>query len=218
MEWRGHPVGWRLKAQHAIAEQLVFSKIRAGLGGHLRLLISGGAALDPALALWFEAIGIKVREGWGLSETTAPATANGIDHFRFGTVGTALSGTEVSLADDGEILVRGPGVFQGYLKDEAATAAAFTDEGLFRTGDLGQIEDGFVRIVGRSILVTAGGIRLVPLGTPSRVVRSKPPSRSGTIAPTWRLRPGPVKTRMSFKHTLTRRWRASRASSRSRWH
>ena len=165
MEWRGHPVGWRLKAQHAIAEQLVFSKIRAGLGGHLRLLISGGAALDPALALWFEAIGINVREGWGLSETTAPATANGIDHFRFGTVGTALSGTEVSLADDGEILVRGPGVFQGYLKDEAATAAAFTDEGLFRTGDLGQIEDGFVRIVGRKkdILVTAGGKNIAPV-------------------------------------------------------
>ena len=165
MKWRGHPVGWRLKAQHKVAEQLVFSKIRAGLGGHLRLLISGGAALDPALALWFEAIGVKVREGWGLSETTAPATANGIDTNRFGTVGTPLRGTEVRLSDDDEILVKGPGVFQGYLKDEAATAAAFTDEGYFRTGDLGRIEDGFVRIVGRKkdILVTAGGKNIAPV-------------------------------------------------------
>ena len=165
MQWRGHPVGWRLKAQHKLAEQLVFSKIRAGLGGHLRLLISGGAALDPALALWFEAVGIKVREGWGLSETTAPATANGIDHYRFGTVGTALPGTEVCIADDGEVLVRGPGVFQGYLKDEAATSAAFNEEGYFRTGDLGRIEDGFLRIVGRKkeILVTAGGKNIAPV-------------------------------------------------------
>jgi len=165
MRWTGHPVGWRLKAQHTLADRLVFSKIRAGLGGHLRLLISGGAALDPALALWFEAVGIHVREGWGLSETTAPATANGIDHYRFGTVGAALRGTEVSIADDGEILVRGPGVFQGYLKDEDATVAAFTDEGHFRTGDLGQIEDGFVRIVGRKkdILVTAGGKNIAPI-------------------------------------------------------
>lgn len=165
MQWRGHPVGWRLKAQHKLAEKLVFSKIRAGLGGQLRLLISGGAALDPALALWFEAIGIKVREGWGLSETTAPATANGIERYRFGTVGPALEGTEVCIADDGEILVRGPGVFQGYLKDDLATAAAFTEEGFFKTGDLGQIEDEFVRIVGRKkdILVTAGGKNIAPV-------------------------------------------------------
>jgi long-chain acyl-CoA synthetase len=165
MQRRGHRVGWRLLAQHKLAEQLVFSKIRAGLGGHLRLLISGGAALDPALALWFEAIGIQVREGWGLSETTAPATLNGIDSYRLGTVGTALKGTEVSIADDGEILVRGPGVFQGYLKDEEATASAFTEEGHFRTGDLGRIEDGFVRIVGRKkdILVTAGGKNIAPI-------------------------------------------------------
>jgi long-chain acyl-CoA synthetase len=163
--WNGDHLGFRLVAQQHLADRLVFSKIRAGLGGHLRLLISGGAALDPELATWFEAIGIAVREGWGLSETTAPATANGIDDFRFGTVGKALEGTEVALADDGEILVRGPGVFQGYLKDEEATSMAFTEEGYFRTGDLGVIEDGFVRIVGRKkeILVTAGGKNVAPV-------------------------------------------------------
>ena len=165
MQWRNHRVGWRLQAQHAIAERLVFSKIREGLGGHLRLLICGGAALDPELAMWFEATGIVVREGWGLSETTAPAAANGIEKFRFGTVGTALDGTEIVLAEDGEIMVRGPGIFQGYLKDDAATSAAFTDEGFFKTGDLGIIVDGFVQIVGRKkeIIVTAGGKNIAPV-------------------------------------------------------
>jgi long-chain acyl-CoA synthetase len=164
-QWNGDHVGLRLVAQHRLADRLVFSKVRAGLGGHLRLLISGGAALDPALATWFEATGIAVREGWGLSETTAPATANGIDDFRFGTVGKALDGTEVSLADDGELLIRGPGVFQGYLKDEDATSAAFTEDGCFRTGDLGVIEDGFIKIVGRKkeIIITAGGKNVAPV-------------------------------------------------------
>jgi len=164
-QWNGERVGIRLVAQHRMAERLVFSKIRAGLGGHLRLLISGGAALDPELATWFEAIGIAVREGWGLSETTAPATANGIDDFRFGTVGKPLDGTEVSVAEDGELLIRGPGVFQGYLKDDEATAEAFTPEGWFKTGDWGSVEDGFVRISGRKkeIIVTAGGKNIAPV-------------------------------------------------------
>ncbi len=164
MRGRGHPVGWRLKAQHRLADQLVFSRVRAGLGGSLRLLISGGAPLDPALARWFEAMGVTVREGWGLSETTAPATLNGIDDNRFGTVGLPLDGTEVSIAEDGEVLVRGPGVFQGYLKDERATAEAFDDEGFFRTGDLGIIEDRYLRIVGRKkdLIVTSGGKNIAP--------------------------------------------------------
>jgi long-chain acyl-CoA synthetase len=165
MRWDDHRIGWRLQAQHRIADRLVFSKIRAGLGGHLRLLISGGAALDPELATWFEAIGISVREGWGLSETTAPAAANGTENFRFGTVGTPLLGTEIILADDGELLVRGPGVFQCYLKDEAATAEVFTEEGFFKTGDLGVIHEGFIQIVGRKkeIIVTAGGKNIAPI-------------------------------------------------------
>ena len=163
--WTQQRVGWRLVAQHRMADRLVYSKIRAGLGGDLRLLISGGAALDPELATWFEAIGIAVREGWGLSETTAPAAVNGTTDFRFGTVGKPLDGTEIILAEDGEIMVRGPGVFQGYLKDEDATSEAFSEEGFFKTGDLGVIEDGFIRIVGRKkeIIVTAGGKNIAPV-------------------------------------------------------
>ena len=165
MQWKGERVGVRLKAQHRLADRLVYTKVREGLGGHLRMLISGGAALDPELATWFEALGIAVREGWGLSETTAPATINGEEDFRFGTVGKPLDGTEVMIGPDGELLVRGPGVFQGYLKDDAATAAAFTEDGYFRTGDLGQVEDGFVRIIGRKkeIIVTAGGKNIAPV-------------------------------------------------------
>ncbi len=165
MRWRDHPVGIRLKVQHKLAERLVFSKIKQGLGGSLRLLISGGAALDPELATWFEAIGIAVREGWGLSETTAPATLNGEQDFLFGSIGKPLDGTEIAIANDGEILVRGPGVFQGYLKDNEATAQAFTPEGFFKTGDLGAIDDGFVRIIGRKkeIIVTAGGKNIAPV-------------------------------------------------------
>ena len=165
MRWSDKHVGMRLRAQHALAERLVYSKVRAGLGGHLRLLISGGAALDPALATWFEALGLAVGEGWGLSETTAPATLNGETDFRFGTVGKPLDGTVVRIAPDGEILVRGPGVFCGYLNDPVATQAAFTEEGFFRTGDLGVIEDGFVRVIGRKkeIIVTIGGKNIAPV-------------------------------------------------------
>ena len=165
MKQRHHPVGLRLKLQHRLAERLVFSKIKDGLGGHLRLLICGGAALDPDLATWFEAVGIAVREGWGLSETTAPAAVNGETDFRFGTVGKPLDGTEIMIAPDGEILVQGPGVFQGYLKDAEATRRAFTPEGFFKTGDLGIIEDGFVKIMGRKkeIIVTAGGKNIAPI-------------------------------------------------------
>jgi long-chain acyl-CoA synthetase len=165
MKWRHHPVGLRLKLQHRLAERLVFSKIKDGLGGHLRLFICGGAALDPDLATWFEAVGIAVREGWGLSETTAPAAVNGENDFRFATVGKPLDGTEIVIAADGEILVRGPGVFQGYLNDIEATQRAFTPDGFFKTGDLGLIEDGFVKIKGRKkeIIVTAGGKNIAPI-------------------------------------------------------
>jgi long-chain acyl-CoA synthetase len=162
--WSDKKVGFRLTAQHRLAERLVLSKIKEGLGGRLRMFICGGSALDPELALWFEAVGISVREGWGLSETSAPATANGTSDFRFGTVGKPLNGTDVRVAADGELLVRGPGVFEGYLKDPDATQAAFTENGWFKTGDLGSINDGFVRIVGRKkeIIVTAGGKNIAP--------------------------------------------------------
>lgn len=163
---QGLPVGARLRAQHALAERLVYPKIRARLGGELRLIVSGGAALSVDVAMWFEAIGIAVREGWGLTETCAPATINRLDAFQHGSLGLAMPGVEVAASDDGELLVRGAGVFSGYLKDPAATAAAFTADGFFRTGDLGTIDlSGFVYLTGRSkeIIVTAGGKNIAPV-------------------------------------------------------
>ncbi len=168
----GQPPSLKLRVQHRLANRLVFQKVRDGLGGHLRLFVSGGAALSPNVAEWFEAIGISVREGWGLSETSAPATGNRLDDFRFGTVGKPLRGTEIELADDGEVLVRGPGVFREYLKDPEATKAAFTPEGFFRTGDIGQFDaDGFLRIVDRKkeIIVTAGGKNIPPVNIEQRI-------------------------------------------------
>ncbi len=167
-------VPWTLRLQWRVADRLVFSKVKARLGGELRMLVSGGAALDPAVARWFHGMGIDVLEGWGLSETSAPATSNRPDGFRFGTVGRALPGVDLRLADDGEVLVRGPGVFRGYLHDQAATAAALQD-GWFHTGDLGELShDGFLRIVDRKkeILVTAGGKNVAPVPIEHRLERS----------------------------------------------
>jgi len=164
-KYNGTKVPWRLKQQHTMAKRMVFDRIQEGLGGHIRLFVSGGAALSVEVASWFEAIGIDVREGWGLTETTAPATLNGKDNPRQGSVGQPIPGVELALAEDGEILVRGPGVFNGYLKNPQATAAAFTPGGFFRTGDIGSIdEDGFLYILDRKkeIIVTAGGKNIAP--------------------------------------------------------
>jgi long-chain acyl-CoA synthetase len=168
----GGTPGFKLRMQHRIADRLVFQKIRNGLGGHLRLFVSGGAALSPEVGEWFQAVGILVREGWGLSETSAPATGNRLDDYRFGTVGKPLKGTEIKLAEDGEVLVRGPGVFREYLKDPEATAAAFTDDGFFRTGDIGLIDDdGFLSIIDRKkeIIVTSGGKNIPPVNIEQRI-------------------------------------------------
>ncbi len=140
-------------------------KVRAGLGGNLRVVISGGAPLSVEVAEWFEAVGIHVCEGWGLTETCAPATLNPESARRLGTVGPPLPGVELRLADDGEVLVRGPGVFAGYHADPEATAAALDAEGFFRTGDLGVLDEaGYLRITGRKkeIIVTAGGKNIAP--------------------------------------------------------
>ncbi len=161
----GETPGLRLRIKQRIAERLVFSKIKAKLGGALRVLISGGAALSVEVAEWFEAMGLVVCEGWGLTETSAPATANREANRRLGTVGQALPGVRVERAVDGELLVHSPGNFQGYWQDREASAAAFERPGWFRTGDLGEIDaDGFVKIVGRkkAILVTAGGKNIAP--------------------------------------------------------
>jgi len=166
----------RLLIQRAIAERLVYEKIRSRLGGELRLLISGGAALSPAVHTWFEAIGVSVREGWGLTETSGPATLNPLNTYTPGSVGVPLPGFEVRVAEDGELQVRGVGVFAGYLHDEAATAAAFTDDGFFRTGDIGIIDDdGCTWVVGRSkeLLITAGGKNVPPVPTERKLEEAR---------------------------------------------
>ncbi|MCO4746896.1 MAG: long-chain fatty acid--CoA ligase [Proteobacteria bacterium] len=171
---RGERVPRVLELRWRLMDRLVFAKIKERLGGSLHTLAVGGAALDPEVARFFGAMGLSVIEGWGLTETAAPATVNRTHHFRFGTVGKPLPGVDVRLADDGEILVRGPGLFRGYYKDEAATADAFED-GWFKTGDLGSFDaDGFLKITDRKkeILVTAGGKNIAPVPIEARIMRS----------------------------------------------
>ncbi|HEY0118730.1 MAG TPA: AMP-dependent synthetase/ligase [Cellulomonas sp.] len=153
-----------LKAQHAVADVLVLRKIRAALGGQVEWAISGGAPLGERLGHFFRGVGLRVLEGYGLTETTAPVCVNLPERTKIGTVGPALPGTGLRIADDGEIEAIGVGVFRGYHGNPAATAEAM-DDGWFRTGDLGELDaDGFLRITGRKkeIIVTAGGKNVAP--------------------------------------------------------
>jgi long-chain acyl-CoA synthetase len=154
-----------LRLQHRLADRLVYSKVRARLGGRLRIGISGGAPLAKEIGEFFHALDVLILEGYGLTECTSAATVNRPSKFRFGTVGPALPNTELRLADDGELLIRSPTVFAGYYKDEAATREVVGDDGWLRSGDIAQIdEDGFVTITDRKkdIIVTAGGKNVAP--------------------------------------------------------
>ncbi|RMI09801.1 AMP-dependent synthetase/ligase [Cellulomonas triticagri] len=159
----GRP-GLGLRVQHAVADRLVFHKLRAAMGGRIEWAISGGAPLGERLGHFFRGIGVRVLEGYGLTETTAPATVNLPGRTRIGTVGPPLPGTSVRIAADGEVEVRGHQVFGRYHDNPTATAEAF-DDGWFRTGDLGSLDqDGYLRITGRKkeIIVTAGGKNVAP--------------------------------------------------------
>lgn len=160
----GRKVPFGLKIKFALFDKLVYSKLRAAMGGNIVYAISGSAPLGARLGHFFHSLGVVILEGYGLTETTAPATVNQADKSKIGTVGPALPGVGVRLADDGEIEVKGINVFKEYWNNPEATAAAF-DDGWFRTGDIGSFDsDGFLTITGRKkeIIVTAGGKNVAP--------------------------------------------------------
>lgn len=165
LEQKHKPVPVLLRLKRSLADMFVFRTVRRKLGGRLRLFISGGAPLAGELARFFQAIGLLVMEGYGLTETVAAATVNRLDDYHFGTVGKPVPGVEITLAADGEVLVRGPTVFREYLNMPEETRAAKTPDGWFRTGDIGALSrDGFLRITDRKkdIIVTAGGENVAP--------------------------------------------------------
>jgi long-chain acyl-CoA synthetase len=154
-----------LKIKHALFDKLVYSKIRAGMGGQVEAAISGGAPLGARLGHFYRGAGVTILEGYGLTETTAGATLNLYGAHRVGSVGRPIPGTSVKIAEDGEVLIRGPIVMQGYWQNDAANSEVFDGERWFKTGDLGKLDDeGFLYIVGRKkeLIVTAGGKNVAP--------------------------------------------------------
>ncbi|MEU1247490.1 AMP-dependent synthetase/ligase [Micromonospora arida] len=164
LETPGGP-GLALRAQHVVFDRLVYRKLRAALGGRCRDAISGGAPLGARLGHFFRGIGVTILEGYGLTETSPAAASNLPTATRMGTVGRPFPGVTVRIEDDGEILLSGELIFQGYWRNETATAEAISADGWFRTGDLGQLDsDGYLSITGRKkeLIVTAGGKNVAP--------------------------------------------------------
>jgi long-chain acyl-CoA synthetase len=158
--------GWWYERKLKIARKLIFSKIKEGLGGRLDLMVSGSAALQPRLTRFFAAAGMPIMEGYGLTETSPVLSVNEQENkgFKIGTVGRIIEGVEVKIADDGEILAKGPNIMQGYYKDPDKTAQVLQN-GYFHTGDKGEIDkDGFLKITGRTkeMFKTSGGKYVVP--------------------------------------------------------
>ncbi len=165
-----------LKLQHGLFDKLVYAKIRAGLGGRVEAAISGGAPLGERLGHFYRGAGIRVLEGYGLTETTAGATLNLTSAHRVGSVGKPIPGTTIKIAEDGEVLIKGPIVMQGYWQNDAANKEVFDSNGYFKSGDLGKIdEEGYLSIVGRKkeLIVTAGGKNVAPAVLEDRL-RSHP--------------------------------------------
>ena len=157
--------------QHKIADALVFAKIRERFGGRVRFFISGSAPLDSEIAEWFHAAGVLILEGYGLTETSAGSSVNRPDAFRFGTIGLPFPGTDFTIAEDGEILVRGPGVMAGYHHRDSDTEQALDADGWLHTGDIGERDDdGFIRITDRKkdLFKTSGGKYIAPSAVEGR--------------------------------------------------
>jgi long-chain acyl-CoA synthetase len=157
---RGTEPGRLLRLRHSAADRLVLSRVRSVFGDRLVFAMCGAAPVSREVLEFFDACGVLILEGYGMTETTAAATLNTAGSFRFGTVGRPLPGTEVSIADDGEVLMRGPHIFRGYFKNDEATHDTITDDGWLHSGDLGSIdEDGYLRITGRKkeLLITSSG-------------------------------------------------------------
>jgi len=164
LEREGRKPGFLLRKRYGFADKKVLSKIRGLFGGNLRLAVSGAAPINPDILRFFDAAGVLVLEGWGMTETSTAATISTPDDFKIGTIGKPFPGCEVRIAEDDEILVKGPNVFQGYYKNEEATNETIVD-GWLHTGDLGSIDaDGFITITGRKkdIIITAGGKNITP--------------------------------------------------------
>ncbi len=168
---QGQEPGGLLSLKYSLADRLVFSKIRARFGGRIRFFISGSAPLSKEIAEFFHAAGILVLEGYGLTETSAASYVNRPEKFRFGTVGVPVDGTQVRIESDGEILLKGRGVMRGYYNLPEATAEALTPDGWLRTGDIGMIEDGFLKITDRKkdLIKTSGGKYVAPQALEARI-------------------------------------------------
>jgi long-chain acyl-CoA synthetase len=167
---KGKGVPPHLALQHALFDKLVFAKIRERFGGRVRFFISGAAALNREVAEWFHVAGILILEGYGMTETSAGSAVNHPDHYAFGTVGLPVPGTEIKIAGDGEILIKGPGIMQGYHNQPEATAETLVD-GWIHTGDIGELtKDGLLRITDRKkdLFKTSGGKYIAPTAIESQ--------------------------------------------------